>query len=51
MRMTQGKGLVCFRRNAIGIATAALVMVGFRIFAPAIRDAKVSSSIEGTVSQ
>jgi len=47
-RMTQGHGVGVLSPQAIGIGTAALVMIGFRVLAPATP--KVGSSIEGVVS-
>ena len=48
MRMTQGKGFGVLSPQAIGIATAAAVMIGFRVFAPATP--KLTSSVEEAVS-
>jgi len=48
MRMTEGKGIGVLSPQAIGIATAAVVMVGFRVLAPATP--KLTSSVEEPVS-
>jgi SSS family solute:Na+ symporter len=48
MRMTEGKGIGVLSPQAIGIATAALVMIGFRVLAPATP--KLTSSVEEAVS-
>lgn len=45
MRFTDGKGLGLFSSQAIGIATAALVMIGFRVLAPV----RIATSSEKTV--
>jgi SSS family solute:Na+ symporter len=48
MRMTEGKGIGVLSPQAIGIATAAVVMIGFRALAPATP--KLTSSVEEPVS-
>jgi SSS family solute:Na+ symporter len=48
IRVTQGHGVGVLSPQAIGIGTAALMMIGFRVFAPATP--KLTSSIEGVVS-
>lgn len=48
IRMTHGAGIGVFSPQAIGIATAAFVMIGFRIFAPSTPTPK-KASIEGAV--
>jgi SSS family solute:Na+ symporter len=48
IRVTQGHGVGVLSPQAIGIGTAALVMIGFRAFAPATP--KLTSSVEGVVS-
>ena len=48
MRMTEGKGIGVLSPQAIGIATAALVMIGFRVLAPGTP--KLTSSVEEAVS-
>lgn len=47
IRMTHGAGIGVFSPQAIGIATAALVMIGFRIFAPSAPTSK--ASMQGAV--
>jgi len=47
IRMTHGAGIGVFSPQAIGIATAALVMIGFRIFAPSAPTSK--GSMQGAV--
>lgn len=48
IRLTHGGGVGVLSPQAIGIATAALVMIGFRVFAPAAP--KLTSSVAGVVS-
>jgi SSS family solute:Na+ symporter len=48
IRVTQGHGVGVLSPQAIGIGTAAVVMLGFRVFAPATP--KLTSSVEGVVS-
>jgi SSS family solute:Na+ symporter len=47
IRVTHSGGVGVFSPQAIGIVTAALVMIGFRVFAPATP--KLTSSVEGVV--
>jgi len=48
-RLTNGSGVGVLSPQAIGIATAALVMIGFRVLAPAVMTPG-NSSVEETVS-
>jgi SSS family solute:Na+ symporter len=50
MRLTHGAGVGVLSPQAIGIGTAALVMIGFRVLAPATPVVKLTSSVEGIVS-
>ncbi|RZU42087.1 sodium:solute symporter family protein [Edaphobacter modestus] len=49
IRLTHGAGVGVLSPQAIGIATAAIVMIGFRIFAPSVPVPK-ASSMEETLS-
>ncbi|MBS1801259.1 MAG: sodium:solute symporter family protein [Acidobacteria bacterium] len=48
IRVTHGSGVGVLSPQAIGILTAAIVMIGFRVFAPATP--KPTSHVEGVVS-
>ncbi|MBS1821564.1 MAG: sodium:solute symporter family protein [Acidobacteria bacterium] len=48
IRVTHGGGVGVLSPQAIGILTAAIVMIGFRVFAPATP--KLASPVEGVVS-
>lgn len=50
IRLTDGAGISVFSPQAIGIAVAAVVMIGFRVFAPAAPTAKAASSVQGAIS-
>jgi len=50
IRLTHSTGVGVLSPQAIGIATAALVMIGFRVFAPAAPVEKLNSSVERIVS-
>ncbi|QNI37282.1 sodium:solute symporter family protein [Edaphobacter albus] len=49
IRLTHGAGVGVLSPQAIGIATAAVVMIGFRVFAPSRPTTEVSSSVQGAV--
>jgi SSS family solute:Na+ symporter len=48
IRLTHGAGVGVFSPQAIGTATAAVVMIGFRIFAPSVPTSK-KASVQGAV--
>lgn len=48
-RLTHGAGIGVFSPQAIGILTAALVMIVFRIFAPSVPASKIGSPTESAV--
>jgi len=50
IRLTHNTGVGVLSPQAIGIATAAVVMIGFRMFAPAAPTNKASSSVQGAMS-